>query len=371
MMHFSVKRHYVVLVLLYCFICINQNIAQNNSLPKAKNPNRTKIIALPFLSYSPDTRWGGGAGGLLTFNMRNDTLGARRSSTTFGLTYTQLHQILLQIPYQLFFKKQQHWVYGELGYYRYVYNYFGVGNENTGELLEKYDAQYPRIRLNVLTRMKQHLYAGIRYQFEDFQIQPRVQNGDIATGRILGSKGGRISGAGLVLNLDTRNSIFFPTKGQLTELFVYTEMRALGSDFSNRRISFSTSRYFGLAKRTVLAFNSQTVLTRGAIAFHQLPSLGGSKQLRGYYDRQFIDRNMLLLQSELRFPLLKWLGGAAFVGTGTVVERLSDIRARYMRTSGGAGLRILLDKKQGIHARLDFGIGRLNKGFYVTMGEAF
>ena len=63
-------------ILLICLVFSTYLTAQSDSL---KSPNRLKIIGLPIVFYSPDTKFGGGAGGLLTFNFKSDSIGARRS----------------------------------------------------------------------------------------------------------------------------------------------------------------------------------------------------------------------------------------------------------------------------------------------------
>ena len=62
-------------------------------------------------------------------NFLKDTLGARRSTVTVGFAYTQLKQLLVYFPFQLFPHNQKYWIQGEAGYYRYVYYFFGVGND--------------------------------------------------------------------------------------------------------------------------------------------------------------------------------------------------------------------------------------------------
>lgn len=41
------------------------------------------------------------------------------------------------------------------------------------------------------------------------------------------------------------------------------------------------------------------------------------------------------------------------------------------KPSYGFGFRYLLDRKEGINLRFDFGYGKNSSGFYFTAGEAF
>ncbi len=339
---------------------------------KEKSPNRFKIVALPVVFYTPDTKLGGGAGGLSTFNFKSDSLRARRSSVTVGVVYTQLKQVLLYFPFQLFPNNQKYWIAGEVGYFRYIFNYFGTGNEVSRDFLEKYDATFPRIRLNLSKKVAPNLYAGLRYAFDDFDFTKRDPSGLLVRNEVAGSNGGRISGIGAGFNYDTRNSIFFPDRGVLAEGIVYAESKATGSQFTYQRLSLDASKYWSLGKKqSVFALNTAAVFSFGEVPFHQMPVIGGTKRMRGYFEGEYRDKHLLLLQGEFRQPLFWRLGAVAFGGLGMVGRDFGTLHLQNTRYNYGAGLRILLDKAQKINIRADYGIGYKTKGFYLTFGEAF
>lgn len=332
--------------------------------------SRARILALPIVFYSPDTRWGFGASGILTFYTNKNAPG-RRSSITFGGAYTQLKQVLFYAPFQVYFNQDRWWLYGELGYYRYVYNFFGIGNDGPTDYLEKYDATYPRLRLSAMRKVGRHSYLGLRYAFDDFKITLRDSTAQLATAGITGADDGRVSGIGVVYNFDSRDQLFSPEKGWLIEVLAYTEGKATGSDFSYSRFSADVARYFPILKKHVLALNAVGVVTTGDAPFHQLATLGGTKRLRGYFDGRFRDKRLLLLQGEYRLPLFWRFGATAFGGAGWVGSEKEAIRSTFVHWNAGAGLRIALDRRQKINLRLDYGFGKGESGFYLTVGEAF
>jgi len=357
---------YLLLFLAFCFC--NAVSAQT---AKPKNPNRFKVIGLPVFFFTPDTKFGGGAGGIATFNFPKDSLGARRSSVTIGAVYTQLNQLLLYFPFQLFPQNQKYWISGELGYYRYVFNYFGTGNGFSPDYIEKYDATFPRIRLNLSRKVAPGLYAGLRYAYDDFTFTRKETGGELDRNTVLGSDGGRVSGLGAGINYDTRNSIFFPTQGWLIDASVYTESALTGSQFNYRRISADAAHYWKLGKKGVFALNAASVFSFGAVPFHQMPLIGGTKRLRGYFEGKYRDNHLLILQAEYRQPLFWRLGAVAFGGLGLVGEQFESFAIRNTRHHFGAGLRLMIDKAQKINIRADYGWGYRSSGFYLTFGEAF
>jgi outer membrane protein assembly factor BamA len=356
---------------VFYFTCFLWLILLPRGLAQERHPNHFKAVGLPLAFYSPDTRWGGGGGALLTFNFPRDSVGARRSSITLGAVYTQLNQLLLYAPFQLFPNNQRWWIGGELGYYRYVYNFFGIGNDIPEDYIEKYDATFPRFRLNLSRKIAPGLFLGPRWAFDRFVFSRLQANGLLASGSITGSRGGRVSGLGLGINYDTRNLLFFPSKGWLIDAAVYAEWPGIGSDFRYQRLSIDVARYLPMGARAVLALNGAVVFSPGNPPFHQMPLIGGTRRMRGYFEGKYRDKHLLLLQAEWRQPIKGRLGAVLFGGLAQVYADASALVWRHTRCNFGTGLRVALDNAQKINLRADYGIGYRSSGFYLTLGEAF
>ena len=249
------------------------------------------------------------ASSLLTF--QKDSLNARRSSVTVGSAYTQLNQILLYFPFQLYPQNQKYWISGEVGYYRYVYNFFGIGNGFPNDFVEKYTADYPRVRLNVAKKVRSNIFLGVRYAFDNFKINA-IDTGFLVKNNVVGSKSGLVSGLGVAMTYDTRNQIFYPTAGWLLDAHLHTEGGYTGSDFAYQRLVIDAARYINVGKNNMLALNAVAVASVGDVPFHQMALLGGGKRLRGYFEGKYRDKDLFLLQSEWRFPVLGRFGGVVF-----------------------------------------------------------
>lgn len=211
---------------------------------------------------------------------------------------------------------------------------------------------------------------GLRYVFDDFNFTRRDPEGFLVENKVIGSNGGRVSGGGLVVNYDSRNSLFYPTQGWLVEGQLYTEGSYTGSDFSYQKLVIDASKYYEIGK-SVLAFNGVASFATNGIPFHQMPVIGGTKKMRGYFEGTYRDANLLMLQTEYRFPLFWRLGGVVFGGIGEVSDKAYKWSLSNIRYNLGTGVRLTLDKAQRINLRADFGIGYKSSGFYLTIGEAF
>jgi outer membrane protein assembly factor BamA len=359
------------------FACLITLLLAGDASAYGQAPDSTRIrknfraIGLPIAFYSPDTRFGAGGLAMFTFSFKGDTSQLKRSNFQVGAAYTTMRQVLLYTPYQLFLRRRALILQGELGYYRYVYNFFGVGNGMDPDYLERYDANYPRVRINALHKVRPGLYLGLNYGFDDFQIVRRDPGGILAADSLIGSQGGRISSLGLGFFYDSRDNNSFPTRGYLVEGEARTDQRWTGSQFQYSRLHVSASRYWPLLRTSVIAVNAAATFTMGDAPFFQLATLGGTKRLRGYFEGKYRDRHAFLLQTEYRSPMWWRIGGVAFGGVGAVSDGRNALLASHLRFNYGAGLRVALDRVQRINLRIDYGRGYQSSGFYLTIGEAF
>ena len=219
-------------VLLFFIIFFSQ--AKGNNISASYNDTtkiKSQFLAYPIAFYLPETRWGFGAAGFYNFRFKNEKPTSNPSQVQFTFSLTQNRQVIMTIPFELY-RSNNLWKFkGEISYYRYVYNFYGIGLSSKFDDKESFRANYPRFRIDILRRYKR-FFAGFRFRVDNMQIEDKKVNGLLENGNYTGEDGGVISGIGLVGQLDTRDYIFNPTKG----VFMETEI------FANAKFTQSNSR---------------------------------------------------------------------------------------------------------------------------------
>jgi outer membrane protein assembly factor BamA len=336
-----------------------------------KKMQNVKLLAIPVVYYAPETKLGAGAAGVLRFKQKTEPDSMRHSNIMFALSITELRQIVLGAPFQLWFKREEYNVYGDASYQSVNYLFFGVGNHIPQYFRERYYATYPRLRVTALKRIYPHLYAGIKYSFDYTTITQLSDTGMLIKGKIAGSNGGISSGVGGTIKYDNRDNQFYATKGYYVEFFALTNSAVTGSNYRFDKYSLDMSTYVALPRKQVLAFNAYGIISTGDVPFYQMAVLGGDSKMRGLYQGRYRDKDAWILQAEYRVHLFWRVGVATFAGLGEIAPDLNQFYLKYAHFTYGAGIRGLIDEKQHLNVRFDVGVNNAHLNYYFTIGEAF
>jgi hypothetical protein len=331
---------------------------------------RRFIFAVPVIYYTPETRFAFGASGLAYFNFKNDSLNAPRSVVSLGFVYTQNDQVIFQLPFTLFIRNRAYQLYGELGYNKYFYNFYGRGNSTPSDFVEKYSITFPRLRFTALKRLSKYFFAGPRIVYDHFSLEGLDPQGQLLSGDIPGSAGGTICGPGAVFMFDSRNLVYYPSRGIWSELVIYRNDKAFGGSFNYTRVSLDFSKYFSYRKN-IFALNFYSVFSDAELPFFNMAFIGGQKKMRGFYEGRYRDNNLLMFQAEYRRELFWRFGMTLFADAGQVAQSPEKFNNKYWRYTYGGGLRFRIDDTQKLNVRMDLAVGNNKVLAYLTVAEAF
>jgi len=350
-------------------LCIDAKISAQTVIDSTK-ASKAKLTPLPVAFYLPETGFGFGGLGILTFRLKNESFASRQSSVQLGFSYTTKKQILVFLPYEIY-KDNNSWRgVGELGFYKYFYNFYGLGIDSEEEDLETYDVTYPRFRGTLYYELMTNFSLGVSYQFDRYS-GVRVDDGGLLNATLIeGKMGGILSNVGFNILYDNRDKLFFPTSGYFIDAGIFTSVNWLGSSFDYSNFYLDFRKYQLIKGQHILALNLYMGLKSSGTPLFDLSYIG-SNRTRGFNDRRFLGLSELSLTAEYRFPIYKRFGGVLFGASGTVAGDFDSLWSNKYVHSFGAGIRFVINQKDGIRVRLDYGFSPEGGNLYLTVREAF
>lgn len=342
-------------------------------MKKILNRNKPTFLIVPAITYLPETSWSFGVSGKIMFKFKGADSTTRTSSIYPPFYYTLNKQIFFEPAYTLFFNKEKYVMKGQLGYIKFPQLYFGIGKDNEQERREMYAYKMLKFKHVILRKIKKSLFLGLGYKGTKMYDVEHLEGGLLATKKPLGYKGGKTSGVIFSFLHDSRNKVVNASKGFFLEVNTIFHSRSLGSDFNYASVELDFRKYYRLFKDRPDVFGLQLFgkFTTTGTPFNELATIGGEYLMRGFYKGRYRDFHCLSLQAEYRMHIWDRLGLTFFASAGDVAGELSCFSVKEIKFTYGVGLRIKLDKKSGINARVDCGFMQKGHNFYMGTGEVF
>ncbi|MDT8287419.1 MAG: hypothetical protein RQ748_09940 [Elusimicrobiales bacterium] len=323
------------------------------------------LAVMPVLYHMPDTKLGYGAMGGY-FKRLSET--AQASNVHGMFSYTELKQFNTLLMAEYYPANKKTYFMGYVQYLHFPDEFYGIGNK-AGEL-EKYTADITILELNPAYKLSPLLRIGPKLYYRKEKLPVTEEGKTLAQGAVPGAGGLNELGLGLTVVSDGRDDVLFSRKGHYFEASYLTFNRPFTRDYEYGVLRLDLRKFFSLPGGSVLALQGAGEFGRGEIPFQMLPRLGDI--LRGYKKARYRDHNMLAVQGEYKFGLVKSVMGVLFAGAGNVYHKFGRIELSNAKLAGGAGLRVRLSKKEEINLRLDYGKNSDGGGeLYFMVMEAF
>jgi len=333
-----------------------------------KSDTTSRNIIFPVLFFLPETSLGLGATWIHTTLNKEHSPGTRPSQVLVSAVYTLRNQWLFFVPYEYYGNNNSWRIKGELGYYRFFYNFFGLGPDSRQSDLETYSVNFPRVDFNYSYRLGESFFLGGGVNFDQFDITEVQSEGILERTEIVGNQGGTKFNIYGIAVIDTRDNVFSTFDGFYGEL-IYQQSVPSISSFDYSKVSLDL-RYFKSFDELTLGGNVRFLEASNNAPFFDLPYVSSPMIGRGFDDRRFISHGLITAQTELRYAFSsRWIG-ATFISSSWLreVQRgySSDAKIAY-----GAGIRYEIDKDRHTRFRLDWGFGEGQSNIYLTVNEAF
>ena len=228
-------------------------------------------------------------------------------------------------------------------------SYYGLGNDTEKDDKSSYTYEPTTFGATLDLKPIPYVFIGGGYQFEG------VDTKDGKSGTSIEERYDAVTAPGLGADvkygvahgyaaIDWRESPGYTTKGGLyrVEYRRFHEMDGQPYDFEWTEAE--VRQFIPILRANwVIALRGVVTLTDGIggdqVPYFMMPTLGSSKDLRGYSNRRFRDTNRILLQGEYRWRPSKFVDMAVFYDAAKVEADRDDLDLDGLKSAYGVGIR--------------------------------
>ncbi|SJZ84320.1 BamA/TamA family outer membrane protein [Sediminibacterium ginsengisoli] len=333
------------------------------------------LLPTPMLSSSPES--GLRMGLILQYFLNTEgNKGSNKTRDSYSYlqaTYSTMGQFEIENHTQLYTPGEKFFIRNQMSYTINKERVWGFGNSTVPkDDFQRVKYTWLNLQSSVTRQLSNKFFVGLNFNVSKiYDVSIQIKDSNLLSSQP-GSSGSFVLGLGPTVLWDRRDHALNPRKGWYTELAITRYLPTLGSEFSYTEFLADLRKYYPLRDSSVLAFQGYSVFTSGQVPWREQSRMGNGTIMRGYFSGRFRDNQYAAVQAEYRKPVHKWVVLALFTSIGQVQDKFSDFAWNNTRLAGGAGLRILVNKKKRIYGRIDFAVSsdRTN-GLYLKVGDAF
>ncbi len=241
---------------------------------------------------------------------------------------------------------------------------YAAGNENENET--QFDRRQVRIDCALLFRLPvANLYVG-PHLYTDYIVGRDLPDAVLENGQ---RRHTFTTLVGIDVEYDTRDSRYNAHKGIYVGLNQLFAPRFLGNKNAFSSTEISLNGHAGVWKGGVLAGRLHTRFTYGNTPWGLMSKIGGSYNMRGYWEGRYNDKCAADATIELRQRVYRRHGAVVWAGIGEVFPLSCNIFSGHALPNAGVGYR--WEFKKDVNIRLDCGFSRHGYGIIFNLNEAF
>ena len=337
------------------------------------------ISVLPAPGYTQTTGFLGVVSGNFAFFV-NDKHNINESSVSMNASYTQKKQAVFAMQPNIWTINDAWNIIGDNRFIKYPQETFGLGGHTLPVNGYTMDYFLVRVHETLLRHVIKDFYAGFGYDLDyHFNIKELTSDSTTDYKKYGGGSRSVSSGFKAMLEYDSRRNSINPKGGFFASVIYAFYHKDFGSDatYSSLKCDFRVYIPLSKNKKHLLAlWNYDWFTFNGHAPYLDMPATAwddNNATGRGYIQSRFRGKNMLDLEAEYRFPILRngFFGGVIFAN----VQSFTDYPSNKFTTASpgwGLGLRVKLNKNSGTNICFDYGFGlHKSNDFIINVGELF
>lgn len=206
-------------------------------------------------------------------------------------------------------------------------------------------------------------FVGARYAYLDTTSTFERERVLDIPNRDLDVRIGRLS---LIVDYDSRDNFFTPSKGTYAEAEFAAANEALGGNVDFRSFFVRAFHYIP-AGDFVIGLRGDYRISSDTTPFFAKPFV----QLRGIPALRYQDDRTAVVETEVRWNVTHRWAVLGFVGAGKAYGGRAEWSEADTAVAKGIGLRYLIARKLGLYTGVDFAWGPEDRAFYIQVGGAW
>jgi outer membrane protein assembly factor BamA len=365
-------RKKIIIILLLVLFGILSILQAEVTKADSADEKKTRLFAYPYAFYTPETKFAFGGGVILNFFTGKED--QNPSQSVLGGYYSTNHNFYSSLNTHIYHKDihVHPWIYAA----KVVDKFYGIGN-NTPDIKDEafYNAKKIGVRIDFEKYINKFI-LGVIFNWSYWNVYDKLANPYLNGNNFSGRDGGYTSGFGLSIGVDTRDYVFLPTDGSYHEFKIIHFNKYFGGDFIFTKYLADLRGYHTFLNKIITGWQLYGEGVTGNAPFYDLPALGGSERMRGFYEGRYRDNFYLTGQMEagLLFRIFKKMnrfGAVLFASFGEVAHEINDFNISAIKASYGVGFGYMLDEKDRTVIRAEFGFAKGTSGIYFAAGLPF
>jgi len=176
-----------------------------------------------------------------------------------------------------------------------------------------------------------------------------------------------LSEASILVNYDTRDNVFTPSKGFFIQFSGTYSDTWMGSDALYGRIALEAIGFFKATNKVGVGLRYASNYSLGDVPFYARPMIN----MRGVPLMKYQGKNTTLMETEVSWDVYKRWSLIGFAGIGNAYSSISDFDEGKSVRTVGSGFRYLLARKFGAKMGMDFAASQDDFAFYLVFGSAW
>ena len=246
-------------------------------------------------------------------------------------------------------------------------DFYGLG-ENSASLDEaiRYSLDFDLLFLQGTWQLepKSPWSIGLRYIYS--HVEPKLRDEPVFPG-LADRADVDISAPAAILEFDSRDNVFTPTRGVFAETVYLVSRENLGANVDFERFQQVVMGWYPLTDAVTLGMRADYQRASDDAPFFLRPYI----ELRGVQAMRHQGDEMASAEIEARWRFRDRWSAVVAAGAGTAHSDRENFSATQDIVSGAVGFRYELARKFGLHAGLDVGFSSETTAIYFQVGNAW